>query len=316
MTTLQNFPLLDQRTTTTSDGQLDINHDWDCVAESIAAAMTWLTGTLFVGGVLKEIIYGTTYQGGTDAAAYAQYVAQHGVRMYALQGDNTTLVQLAHQQIALGHPVLLTEIDPYIDLSLYPGSTHVVCGYGEDPGSVTVMDPFGGYSVTKTDSQWTSMVRSGQIWVLEAIQTEAQMAISLNTPEIDTSFRQAPGGAWQCTESGHEYVIGGAILSYYRTLGNAGLCGLTILGLPTSNEIPPLVNGVRATIKGHEEIVEQIYEHATVRYDPTHFLDKPRGAGPVYLVHQEITSDQVKQALAQVLDLQHKLQTIATIIKA
>ena len=307
MTTLPNFPMLNQRTTITANGQRDVNADFDCVAESIAAAMTWMTGKHFEGGVLKELIYGTSYQGGTDAHAYVQYCMQHGVKLSPLQGDNATLVQLAHQHIKLGHPCLLTEIDPYIDLTLYPGSTHVVCAYEEDAGSVTVMDPFGGYSVTKTDYQWQNVLQFGEIWIFEKIETEEQVAISLSTAGVSDLFVAAPGGNWHCKST--NCTIGGAILTYYRTLGNAGLCGLTVLGLPTSNEYS-------MGIQGHPEIVAQDFEHADVTYNPQHIGGAPRGAGPVFVLTQKIHNEDIKQALAQVIDLQHKIASIVQICKA
>lgn len=309
MSSLQNFPMLNQRTTTTSNGQLDVNRDWDCVAECVAAAMSWYTGHRFEGGILKELIYGPNYQGGTAATAYVQYCMQHGVKFSSQSAsENAQLVILAHGHIRAGHPVILTEIDPYC--TAYErdvlGWSHVVCAYSEDVGSITVMDPFGGFPVTKSDAQWAQDLRFGEIWIFAPIAKEETVAISLSTPGAGNYFKEAPGGAWHCQQT--NCTIGGAILTFYRTLGNSGLCGLTVLGLPTSNEIS-------MNVPGHPEIVMQHFEHADVTYNPQHVGGAPPGSGPVFLLKQQITSVEVKQALAKVVDLTHKLTSIEQICK-
>lgn len=73
------------------------------------------------------------------------------------------------------------------------------------------------------------------------------------------------------------FLVGHGILSFYRTVGQTGLNGLTLLGLPTSNE-----HGV----PGKPGIVEQNFERVyAVRYDPNHAIENPPGSGPVYVAH-------------------------------
>ena len=307
MTTLQNFPMLNQKVTTLSDGSADPNQLYDCVPTTIAAALQYLTGKAYQGGVLKEAVYGRSYQGATSAAAYVQYCAQQGVRLSSLQGNSGQLVQLAHQQVQAGHPAIGTEPDPYVDLSQFPGTTHVICFFGEDTHTLTAMDPFGGFAITQTDSVWAQTLVDGEIWIIEKL--EDTVTISLTTPGLSNYFSQAPGNAWKCIKPNNPYVIGNAILSFYRMFGGAALCGLTYLGLPLSNE---------TSVAGHAGVTEQAFERATVRYDPQHVLDSPPGSGAVYLIHQSTSSSatqaQINQAQSMVIDLQHKLAAISQII--
>lgn len=105
---------------------------------------------------------------------------------------------------------------------------------------------------------------------------EDTLQITLDVPAVKGFFVAAPGGAWHCPSTG--CTVGGAILAFYQKFGNSGDCGLTHLGLPKSNE---------QGVQGHAGVVEQVFERATLRYDPGHVCDNPPGAGSVYLVHQK-----------------------------
>ena len=311
MTTLVNFPLKNQRITVTSNGTIDINADYDCVPTSIAAAMQYLTGLKFEGGVLKEVAYGVSYQGGTAASAYVQYAAQHGVRLYSMQGSNTDLIAAVHLQIQAGHPVLITIPDPYLDLTVFPGASHVEVFFGESTGNLTVLDPFIARAVTKTDQEWAALLQFGEVWILERI--EDKVSISLTTPGISTFFSQALGNAWKCNKNG--FLVGNAILSFYRMFGGSALCGVTYLGLPTSDE---------RGIADKPGVVTQAFERATVCYDPGHLLDNPPGSGVVYLIHaptQTVTANdpatlaQLSTTQALASSLQAKIDSIKEIVK-
>jgi len=80
--------------------------------------------------------------------------------------------------------------------------------------------------------------------------------------------------------SDNGYIIGHAILDFYRRFGGDNLCGLSYLGLPVSNEIG---------IPGKPGAVCQRFERAVVCYDPSipHSIDNPPGAEKdnVYLLH-------------------------------
>lgn len=312
MGTLLNFPMKNQRITTLSDGTPDPNADFDCVAESIAAGLQYYLGRNFSGGVLKEIVYGRDYQGGTAARSYVQYCAAQGVHLYPIDGPPTALTTLAHGHIKAGHPVIFTEVDPYVDTSLpqYAGWSHVCIWYGEDAGYLAAMDPFIADTVRRSDGDWQRILLFNEIWIMEKIQENTPMAIGLSSPEVSRYFKQgANSGTWQCIIAGHDFEVHGAILNFYRMLGGAGLCGLTILGLPTSNEI-------KLDVKDHPETVEQEFERAWVRYDPSHIVDSPPGAGTVYLTHVEtVDHNQVNTLQSQLIDMQHKLQQIEVLAK-
>ncbi len=307
--TLVNFPFKNQNTTVLQDGEIDPGGAFDCVSTSIAAGMQYLTGQAFEGGILKELIYGADYVGGQDAAAYVQYCAHFGVQLYPIDGSPAYLTTLAHQHIAAGSPVLLTEDDPYVNTSLpqFAGWTHVIVLYSEAPGLLVAMDPFIADSVSKSDGTWQQLMRDNEIWILEKVVQD--VAISLTTPNVATYFRQSANGMWSCITPAHNFAIGGGILTFYRTLGNAGLCGLTHLGLPTSGEYSLHING-------HPEIVAQNFERGKLVYDPSHIFDRPPGAGSVYFAHEEapvtsgISQEQYNSVQSALIGTQNQLKTL------
>jgi len=103
------------------------------------------------------------------------------------------------------------------------------------------------------------------------VEKEVEVIIDLSMPEVATFFSAGPGvGQWTCKQTGK--IVQGAILAEYCRWGNAGLCGLSYLGLPESNEIP-LGNGV----------VKQNFQIGVVAYDPGHTIDnRPGLPGAVY----------------------------------
>jgi hypothetical protein len=303
-----------QRTTTLADGSLDPNRDFDCVAESIAAGLQYSLGRNFEGGVLKEIAYGASYQGGTAASAYVQYCAQQGVHLYPIDGSLAALTTLAHGHIRAGHPVLLTEVDPYVDTSLpeWQGATHVLVWYSESAGMLTAMDPFIDRPVERTDQGWQGVMAVNEIWVMERIGEQQAMAISLSSPGVSNFYKQGGPGEWTCTHKGNEYPVHGAILNYYRMIGGAGLCGLTVLGLPESGEMPQ-------HLPNNPEVVEQDFERGTLRYDPHHAVENPPGSGSVYTTHRQtappVNAQQMTSLVAQVQSLQAKIAQVQAVLK-
>jgi len=313
---LVDFPFKNQNSTVLQDGSKDANGAFDCVPTSIAAGMQYLTGQSFEGGILKEIVYGSAWSGGQAANAYVQYCSHWNVHLYPVDGSPTTLIDQAHAHLQAGHPLLFTIDDPYVNTSLpqYEGWTHVIVLYGENPGYLSAMDPFIAKTVTKTDAAWQRDMRENEIWILERI--DKPVAISLDTPGVSNYYEPATNGMWHCKVKGHDFIVGGGILTFYRTLGTSGLCGLTHLGLPTSNEYS-------LKVPGHPEIVAQDFERKIrVTYDPAHILDYPPGAGPVYLSHEEVIpigvsveqynslAGQLDTAKSQLVQTQMKLQKI------
>ena len=97
------------------------------------------------------------------------------------------------------------------------------------------------------------------------------MTIDLNTPGVGNYF-SADGDIWKCTNGN---IIGHAILDFYRSFGNSGLCGLTYLGLPLTSEISI-----------EEGRTYQRFERGVVCYDPARTNDNPPGASSsCYLMH-------------------------------
>lgn len=267
MSVLVNFPHINQLSSPTTDGQPDENQLYNCVPASICAGLRYLTGDQSLEpDTLKDAAYGQGYQGGTAARNYVDFCARHGVKLYPLNGSPDELIRLAHEHLASGHPVIFTEPDPYA-----AGWWHVCAFYADGQGFLTAMDPIGGQSITKSDAQWAHLLQENQIWIMEG----ETMTIDLDQSVVANYFTSAGETSWRCKQTG--FIVHDGILKFYRSFGNSALCGLTYLGLPTSNEQYP-----------HPEytgIVEQEFERARVRYDPQHKLDRPPSAGDVYLMH-------------------------------
>lgn len=270
MAELANFPFKNQKT------ESDVNALYDCVPDALAAMLQYVTGQTFTGTEIKDAVYGANYQGGTDPARYVDYCTQHEVTFSPTNGSNTELVAAAHQFIEQGLPVLLTEVDPYLNPNP-TGITHVCVWYKESPGELVAMDPFGGVAVTRTDAEWANTwLRDGQIWTMKTAMT-----IDLSNPTI-SQFFEANGPNWQ--RKGTNVVITGGILTWYRSVSFPGLAGLSLCGLPTANQAPGQ-DGKGNTVAG--TFVQQ-FERGIVVYDPQHKLDSPPAAkGGCYLQHVE-----------------------------
>lgn len=119
------------------------------------------------------------------------------------------------------------------------------------------------------DELWTYLTGN------ETQQEETPIMIDTTNPIVAGYFKASSDGkTWTCKNG---FIIGGAILDWYKKFGNSGLCGLTHAGLPISNEVG-LQNGR----------VMQRYERLTVFFDPSHTLDQPAGLDSkeqVYIAH-------------------------------
>jgi hypothetical protein len=250
MAELANFPMISQR-----DG--DVNASLDCVPASIAACMQWLTGQHYTASEIKDAVYGTGYTGGTAASAYVDYCAARGVILSPVNGDGIALVAALHNALAEQHPALITEPDPYAS-----GWTHVCAAYQDDASSITVMDPWIDQPVTKSDAAWAAQLQFNQIWTLE----KAMLTIH----EATQFFTDLGNNVWKCANGNH---LGHGMLGYYCRTGPAPLFGLTLLGLPLTEEI---------AVAGQKGVVLQVFERGVLTYDPAHVLDHPPGAGDVY----------------------------------
>jgi hypothetical protein len=99
------------------------------------------------------------------------------------------------------------------------------------------------------------------------------MLLDLSNSEVSKYMAPSANGNWRCIKNG--CIITGGILSYYKRVGNMDLCGLTILGLPLSNELVPKPG-----------TAYQVFERGIVCYDPAHKIDSAVGNSyDCYLMH-------------------------------
>lgn len=277
LSVIPNFPIVSQLTTVTGDGKPSENAQQDCVAAAIDAICRYLLGkpenSVFNPDSFKDAAYGDAWKGGTAAIEYIPFCKSLGINLHHVDAsDPSHVVALAHQFVQKGIPAIFTEVDPYVDTNLpqYAGWTHVCVFYGDDAHGLTAMDPYIAKPVYKSDASWIQVLRSNQLWIAERI--EDVVTIDLNTPGVSNYFELVNSNQWRCKQT--QKIIHGAILTEYCKYGNAGLAGLTFLGLPKSNEIP---------ITGQAPCVKQYFERGVLVYDPApHKLDNPPGAGDVY----------------------------------
>ncbi len=188
---LLNFPMKSQRRSP------DANQDFDCVATCIAAALQYETGRDFEPNQVKDAVYGAGYVGGTSAANFASYAAKEGVHLYSVDGVSYNLIWDARQILLKGHPVILTEPDPYAPPA--NGWSHVVVFYKWDTSTLTAMDPWTAQDVTHTDQEWSHLLQFGQIWSTEKI---APALLSVTPDDLHD---------WQVYRKDVPLVIGHAI---------------------------------------------------------------------------------------------------------
>lgn len=177
MATLEGFPLVSQRTTVTGDGRPSENALFDCVAACIdAMCRYWLKmpeNSVFNPDHFKDEAYGEAWRNdGTDAARYVDFCKSLGIKLWSTGEVNIPeAIKAAHVFIERGIPVIFTEIDPYVDTSLpqYQGWTHAVVAYSDDSTGITVLDPFIGKPIYRSDTAWANILRSNLIWIAERI---------------------------------------------------------------------------------------------------------------------------------------------------
>lgn len=280
MPILANFPLKNQLADTN-----EVNRLFDCVPACIAACLQWVTGKPFDGGDIKDAVYGKNYTGGTAASAYVIYCHDHGVKLYALDGQPAQLVQDIRSHLANKIPLIGTEPDPYANPSL--GWSHVVAfnGYDEPAGTLTALDPFGGHEVTLSDAEWEKRLTFNQVW---AFQLEEQdVTIDIHTPIIAAHFEQLSATAWQVRgktdAAGKPIVLHGGMLSWYCTNGYKPYCGYSCAGLPMSNEIPiEQIDPPRFVHLAGKGIIVVFFERGNYAYDIHNTFGAPEGSGNVY----------------------------------
>lgn len=168
MSTLENFPIVNQLNSPTLDGRPDENKEFNCVPSAITAGLRYLTGKVYEPDELKDAAYNEAYEGATAAISYVSYCAKQGVRLRPVNGSNAYLVGQIHAELAKGHPVVFTEPDVYVSASL--GWSHVCVFFKDTATTLTAMDPFGGHLLEKSDADWTNALLFNQIWVMEKME--------------------------------------------------------------------------------------------------------------------------------------------------
>lgn len=108
-------------------------------------------------------------------------------------------------------------------------------------------------------------------------ETTTMASIDITTPGVSNYF-EGSGDVWKCKKN--NFLVGHGILGFYKKFGGDALCGITYLGLPTSNET--VVLGPKGTTIG---VVYQRFERGVVVYDPRHQVDNPPQSGDCYLLH-------------------------------
>ncbi len=115
-----------------------------------------------------------------------------------------------------------------------------------------------------------------------APQGEETVRIDITTPGVPTYFEVVDAHHWRCKQTGH--LLGYGMLDFYKGFGNAGLCGLTYLGLNKTDEILIEKLSPAYVHLAGKGITIQFFERGVTIYDPGHLVDNPPGAGSVYLL--------------------------------
>lgn len=172
MTVLSNFPMVSQLTPISTDGSSP-NAQFDCVPACLCAGVMYLKGVHTVNAeynpdLFLDKVYGEGHRGGTDAKEYINFIASFGIHLHSIEGNSEQLIAEAHQALASNSSTILTILDPYVPASY--GWTHAVIAFADSMGELTVLDPYIGRAVTKSNSEWSTLLRGSVLWVLTEIE--------------------------------------------------------------------------------------------------------------------------------------------------
>ncbi len=178
MTVLSNFPLVSQLTPISTDGSSP-NAQFDCVPACLCAGVMYLKGVHAVNAeynpdLFLDKVYGEGHRGGTDAKEYINFIASFGVRLHSVEGNSEQMIAETHQALTANSPAILTILDPYVPASY--GWTHAVIAFADNMGELTVLDPYIGKAVTKSNSEWSALLRGSTLWMLTKIEAPALAA--------------------------------------------------------------------------------------------------------------------------------------------
>ncbi len=304
MTILQGFPMVPERTPITSDGHPPEDAGLSCVPASLCAGAMYLNGVHQLGGKytpdsFHDAAYGEGYIGGMAAIKFIGYCQSLGIKLSSLQGQPPQLVQMAHEQIRNGHPVVFTIPNPYGN----PDYTHVCVFFGESAGYLTAMDPWIAQAITRKDSEWANILLDNQIWI------EERLMIDLSTPGIGNYFTAKDANTWLCKQTGK--TIYGENLTFYRSCGYSALRGLDDLGLPLSEEVAIERVDPKFQPLAGKGITVKFYELGVTVFDPQNLVDRRPGGGRIYKAHLYNggpgTDPLVRELQAQVAQLKQQV---------
>lgn len=202
MAQLKDYPFINQLNAATLDGGVDNNKWENCVLCALTSVILYYhpeyRGRISPDSI-KDTVYGPGYIGPTDITRFLAYATQHGVAFASAGGSNATLVQAAHRALNAGYPVIMTEVDPYVDTNLpaYAGWLHSGTFFADGPGTLTMMDPFGGKLVEKSDSEWEAVLRTGAVWIARNdVQPVALTPVSPPPPQVELTAQMKAAG-WE-----------------------------------------------------------------------------------------------------------------------
>ena len=307
--TLQNFPMVAERTSQTGDSHPSENAGLNCVPASICAGAMFLLGKTKLDAVFnpdhfKDMAYGQGTTGGENIDPYLPYLKTLGIDLIAIAGTASNLVREVHSQIAAGHPVIFVEPNPYGN----PAYTHVCCFYGTGQRTLTAMDPWIAAPVTKSDATWAGLLLKNKIWILSKIGADEMQPLTI--ADVKSFFKANTDGSWTRIDkagkpvmdsSNKPIVLKGAMKDDWCAHGTLALADI---GLPTGN--------ATQVDTAHPEVVAQQFERCIRRLDPNHIEDSPPHAGPVYSVHIEsmyVTQEKLSMTLDQLAATQKQLAT-------
>lgn len=186
------FPHINQLDAPTADGHPDENARMNCVAASLAVALTSVTGRSYEPDQLHDAVYGQGYQGGQAAKSYVLYCEKQGVSLSPVTGTPQALLAGLHDAARRRVPCLVTIpshwSDPPVD-RMHPGSSHVVCIYDEAPGVLIAMNPWGGFDQIEPDSWWADRLCYGEIWQVAAVPAQGGQAMVDGFEQLGAGFQ-------------------------------------------------------------------------------------------------------------------------------
>lgn len=258
-------PLKSQLGEVTSDGQVNENDHYNCVATSIADGLQYRLKRAFNGDALKDAVYGQGYQGGQAAIRYVAYCANLGVPLEAINGSQDQLIAALHREIEAGNPCLITmpslwgsaPSQPGWDPRNPSGWTHVGLASGDGPGWLRIMNPWGGFWHDGTDDYWRLRLCYGQIWRVGPVRS-VTMAWHVGADgwgTDDKGHRVGPGivtglqaAGWMGTNAAANETPYDAIGSMYVALENHHTVEWSKAGGATTDQAGPALIAQRAEI--------------------------------------------------------------------